>query len=135
MEEELQQFKISKVWNLVPKLIDRIIIDTKWVYKNKHDEQGTINKNKARMIVRRYNQEEGTDYDEIFSPVSRIKAIKILIAFYTYMGFKLFQMYVKSAFLNRNLKEEVYVKQPLGFEDANFPHHILKLDKALCRLK
>lgn len=78
-----------------------------------------------------YNKEEGIDYDDIFAPIARMKAIKILIAFAAHKEFKFFQIYVKSAFLNENLKEEVYVKQPPGFEDTELTNHVLKLDKAL----
>lgn len=86
-------------------------------------------------MVQGYNQEEGIDYDDTFAPVARMEAIRILIAFAAHMEFKLFQMDVKSAFLNGNLKEEVYVKQPPGFEDGDLPNHVLKLDKTLYGLK
>ncbi|GKD77322.1 retrovirus-related pol polyprotein from transposon TNT 1-94 [Tanacetum coccineum] len=82
-----------------------------------------------------YNQQEGIDYDETFAPVARLKAIRIFLAFTTYMNFTVYQMDVKTAFLNGKLKEEVYVKQPLGFESTKFPNHVCKLDKALYGLK
>ena len=82
-----------------------------------------------------YNQEEGIDYDETFAPVARMEAIRILIAFAAFMGIKLYQMDVKSAFLNGDLKEEVFVKQPPGFEDAELPNHVFTLNKALYGLK
>jgi len=100
---------------LVPKPRDRTIIGTKWVFRNKSDEQGTITRNKVRLVVQGYNQEEGIDYKETFALVTRIEAIRILIAFATHMEFKLYQMDVKSAFLNGYLKEEVYVMQPPRF--------------------
>jgi len=112
MQEELHQFERNKVWHLVPKPKDRSIISTKWVFRNKLDEQGTITRNKARLVVQGDNQEEGIDYEETFAPVARIEAIRILIAFAAHMEFKLYQMDVKSAFLNGYLKEEVYVMQP-----------------------
>jgi len=93
------------------------------------DEQGTVTRNKARLVVQGYNQEEGIDYEETFAPVARIEAIKILIAFVAYMEFKLYQIDVKSAFLNGYLKEEVYVMQPPGFENTKFPNHVFKLDQ------
>ncbi|GKC11750.1 retrovirus-related pol polyprotein from transposon TNT 1-94, partial [Tanacetum coccineum] len=80
-------------------------------------------------------QEEGIDYDEIFAPVARMEAIRIFLAFATYMNFKVYQMDVKSALLNGKLKEEVYVKQPPGFESSEFPDYVCKLDKALYGLK
>ena len=115
MQEELHQFERNQIWHLVPKPKDRTIIGTKWVFRNKLDEQGTVIKNKARLVVQGYNQEEGIDYEETFAPVARIEAIRILIAFATYMKFKLYQIDVKSAFLNGYLKEEVYVMQPPRF--------------------
>ena len=135
MQEELHQFERNKVWHLVPKPTDRTIIGTKWVFRNKLDESGTVTRNKARLVVQGYNQEEGIDYEEPFAPVARIEAIRILIAFAAHMEIKLYQMDVKSAFLNGYLKEEVYVKQPPGFENGDFPNHIFKPYSALSSLK
>lgn len=87
------------------------------------------------MVVQGYKQDEGINYDETFTPVARMEAIRILIAFAAFMGFKLFQMGVKSVFLNEYLKEEVYVKQPPNFEYVDYPNHMLKLDKVLYGLK
>nr|GEV97416.1 hypothetical protein [Tanacetum cinerariifolium] len=108
---------------------------SKWVFRNKKDEHGITTKNKARLVTQGYSQEEGIDYDETFTPVARIEAIRIFFAFATYVNFRVFQMDVKSAFLNGKLKEEVYVKQPSGFESSEFPDYVCKLDKALYRLK
>jgi len=105
------------------------------VFKNKLDEFGTITRNKARLVVQGYNQEEGINYEENFAPVARIEAICILVAFAALMEIKLYQMDVKSAFLNGYLKEEVYVNQPLGFENHDLLNHVFKLDKALYGLK
>ncbi|GJQ91440.1 retrovirus-related pol polyprotein from transposon TNT 1-94 [Tanacetum coccineum] len=102
---------------------------------NKRDETGIVIKNKARLVAQGYNQQEGIDYDETFAPVARLEAIRIFLAFATYMNFIVYQMDVKSAFLNGKLKEEVYVKQPPGFESNEFPNHVCKLDKALYGLK
>jgi len=134
MQEELHQFQRNKVWHLVPKPKDRTIIGTKWVFRNKLDEQGTVTRNKARLFVQGNNQEEGIDYEETFAPVTRIEAIRILIAFAAHMEFKLYQMDVKSALLNGYLKE-VYVMQPPGFENNELPNHVFKLDKVLYGLK
>ena len=82
-----------------------------------------------------YNQEEGIDFDETFTPVARLEAIRILLAFASHMNIKLYQMDVRCAFLNGYLQEEVYVEQPPGFEDPNFPTHVYKLQKALYGLK
>jgi len=105
------------------------------VFKNKLDELGTVTRNKARLVVQGYNQEERIDYEETFAPVARLEAIRILVAFVAHMEIKLYQMDVKSAFLNEYLKEEVYVKQPHSFESHDFPNHVFKLDKALYGLK
>lgn len=115
----------------MPKLERRTIIGTKWVFRNKLDEHGIVTRNKTRLVVREYIQEEGTNYDETFTPVARLKAIRLLIAFVAFKEFTLYQMDIKSAFLNGYLKEEVYVKQPPGFENSDFPNHVYKLDKAM----
>ena len=135
MQEEVHQFERNKVWHLKTRPKDRSIIGTKWVFKNKLDEFGTITRNKARLVVQGYNQEEGIDYEETFAPVARIEAIRILVAFAAHMDFKLYQMDVKSAFLNGYLKEEMFVSQPLSFKNHDLPNHVFKLDKALYGLK
>ncbi|GJW14120.1 retrovirus-related pol polyprotein from transposon TNT 1-94, partial [Tanacetum coccineum] len=99
------------------------------------DELNQFSRNKERLVAQGYNQQEGIDYDETFAPVVRLEAIIIFLAFATYMNFIVYQMDVKSAFLNGKLKEEVYVKEPPGFESNEFPNHVCKLDKALYRLK
>ncbi|GJZ61754.1 retrovirus-related pol polyprotein from transposon TNT 1-94 [Tanacetum coccineum] len=96
--------------------------------RNKKDEHGTTTKNKARLVAQGYSQEEGIDYDETFAPVVRMEDIGIFLSFATYMNFIVFQMDVKSVFLNEKLKEEVYVKQPLGFESSEFPNYVLYVD-------
>ncbi|GJV08391.1 zf-CCHC domain-containing protein [Tanacetum coccineum] len=110
MQEELNQFYRNKVWTLVPLPYGKTAIGSKWVFRNKKDEYGITTKNKARLVAQGYSQEEGIDYDETFAPVTRMKAIRIFLAFATYMNFKVYQMDVKSAFLYDKLKEEVYVK-------------------------
>ncbi|CAM8990809.1 unnamed protein product [Rhodiola kirilowii] len=135
MHEELHQFERNKVWRLVPRPTERTIIETKWVFKNKLDDMGQVVWNKARLVVKGYNQQEGIDYDETFTPVARLEAIKLLIVYSAYHGFKLQQMDVKTAFLNGVLKEEVYVSQTPGFEDSSHPDHIYILDKALYGMK
>ncbi|XP_070013418.1 uncharacterized mitochondrial protein AtMg00820-like [Nicotiana sylvestris] len=105
MQHELHQFERNSVWHLVHKPQNRTIIGTRWVFKNKLDEHGITIRNKARLVVQGYNQKEGIDYDETFAPVARMEAIRILIALASHMEFALFQMDVKSAFLNGLLKE------------------------------
>ncbi|KAJ9538587.1 hypothetical protein OSB04_031320 [Centaurea solstitialis] len=106
-----------------------------WVFHNKKDENGVVIRNKARLVPQGYCQEEGIDYDETFAPVARLEAIRIFLAYVSHRGFKVYQMDVKSAFLNGKLKEEVYVKQPPGFESEKYPNHVYFLDKALYGLK
>nr|GEV03398.1 hypothetical protein [Tanacetum cinerariifolium] len=110
-------------------------IGSKWVFKNKKDEHGIVTKNNARLVGQGYSQKEGIEYDETFAPMARMEAIRIFLAFDTYMNFIVFQMNVKSAFLNAKLKEKVYVKQPPGFESSKFPDYVCKLDKAFYELK
>ena len=135
MQEELNQFTKNEVWTLVPQSDIMNVIGTKWVFRNKLDEAGVITRNKARLVAKGYNQEEGIDYDETFAPVARLEAVRLLLAFACMSGFKLFQMDVKSAFLNGFIKEEVYVSQPPDFEDHQHPNHVYKLNKALYGLK
>ena len=111
------------------------VIGTKWVFKNKLDEQGIIVRNKARSVTKGYNLEEGTDYGETYAPVARLEAMGLLLTYACMNGFKLHQMDIKSAFLNGYIDEEVYVSQPPGFEDHKHPDHVLKLKKALYGLK
>ncbi|KAJ9561525.1 hypothetical protein OSB04_006685 [Centaurea solstitialis] len=135
MQEELLQFKRNKVYRLVPRPQDKSIIKTKWLFRNKKDESGVIVRNKARLVAKGYSQQEGIDYDETFAPVARIEAIRIFLAYAAHKNIKVFQMDVKSAFLNGVLHEEVYVEQPEGFVDPDFPDHVCILDKALYGLK
>ncbi|GKB62687.1 putative ribonuclease H-like domain-containing protein [Tanacetum coccineum] len=106
-------------------------IGTKWVYRNKKDKRGIIVRNKARLVAQGYTQEEGIDYDEVFAPVARIEAIRLFLAYASFMGFIMYQIDVKSAFLYGTIEEEVYVCQPPGFEDPQFPDKVYKVEKAL----
>ncbi|GKA87252.1 putative ribonuclease H-like domain-containing protein [Tanacetum coccineum] len=110
MQEELLQFKIQKVWILVDLPYGKKAIGTKWVYRNKKDERGVVVRNKARLVAQGHRQEEMIDYDEVFAPMARIEAIRIFLAFASYMGFIVYQMDVKSAFLYGKIDEEVYGK-------------------------
>ena len=135
MHEELENFERNQVWVLVPPPSNCHPIGTKWVFKNKQSEDGLVVRNKARLVAQGYCQKEGIDYEETFAPIARLEAIRILLAFAASKGFKLFQMDVKSAFLNGYIEEEVYVRQPPGFESSKFPNHVFKLQKALYGLK
>ncbi|GJW39455.1 putative ribonuclease H-like domain-containing protein [Tanacetum coccineum] len=110
MQEELLQFKLQE---------------------NKKDERGIVIKNKARLVAQGYTQEEGIDYDEVFAPVARIEAIRLFLAYASFKDFVVYQMDVKSAFLYGKIEEEVYVCQPPGFEDPDFPDRVYKVEKAL----
>ncbi|GJS43010.1 putative ribonuclease H-like domain-containing protein [Tanacetum coccineum] len=131
MQEELLQFKLQKVWVLVDLPYGKKVIGTKWVFRNKRDERSIVVKNKARLVAQGFRQEEGIDYDEVFAPVARIEAIRLFLAFASYMGFTVYQMDVKSAFLYGTIEEEVYVHQPPGFVDPAHPNKVYKVIKAL----
>ncbi|GJX81660.1 putative ribonuclease H-like domain-containing protein [Tanacetum coccineum] len=135
MQDELLQFRLQKVWRLVDLPKGKHAIGTKWVYRNKKDERGIVFRNKARLVAQGYTQEEGIDYDEVFAPVARIEAIRLFLAYALFMGFIVYQMDVKSAFLYGTIEEEVYVCQPPGFEDPQFPDKVYKVEKALYGLR
>nr|GFA80260.1 copia protein [Tanacetum cinerariifolium] len=111
------------------------IIKTKWIFKNKKDESSLVIRNKARLVAVGYSQQEGIDYNETFTPVARIEAIRLFLAYAAHKDFTVFQMDVKTSFLNGILKEEVYVGQPPGFVSKQYPNHVYSLDKALYGLK
>ncbi|GKB54990.1 retrovirus-related pol polyprotein from transposon TNT 1-94 [Tanacetum coccineum] len=111
MQEELLQFKLQQVWKLVDFPNGKRAIRTKWVFKNKKDERGIVIRNKARLVAQGHRQKEGKDYEEVFPPVSRIEAIRLFLAYASFMGFLVYQMDVKSAFLYGTIEEEVYVYQ------------------------
>ena len=135
MHDELLQFQRNDVWTLVPRPEGEHIIGTKWIFCNKTDEEGNVIRNKAHLVAKEYSQMEGADYDETFAPIARMESIRILLALACHFKFKLYQIDVKTAFLNGLLKEDVYVTQPKGFIDPHFPNHVLYLKKALYGLK
>lgn len=135
MQDELSQFKRNRVWNLVPRPEGTNVIGTRWIYKSKSDEQGMVTKNKVRLVAQEYTQIEGVDFDETFAHVAHLESIRLLLGVASLLKFKLFQMDVKSSFLNGYLNEELYVEQPKGFVDPTFPNHVFKLKKVLYGLK
>nr|GFA81143.1 retrovirus-related Pol polyprotein from transposon TNT 1-94 [Tanacetum cinerariifolium] len=135
MHDEIHEFDRLQVWELVPQPECVMIIALKWIYKVKLDEYGDVLKNKARLVAKGYRQEEGIDFEESFAPVARIEAIHIFIATAVSRNMTVYQMDVKTAFLNGELKEEVYVSQPEGFVDPDHPTHVYRLKKALYGLK
>ncbi|GJY05597.1 retrovirus-related pol polyprotein from transposon TNT 1-94, partial [Tanacetum coccineum] len=135
MQDEIHEFDRLEVWELVPRPIYVMVIALKWIYKVKLDEYGDVLKNKARLVAKGYRQEEGIDFEESFAPVARIEAIRIFIANAATKNMIIYQMDVKTAFLNGDLQEEVFVSQPEGFEDQENPTHVYRLKKALYGLK
>nr|GEV80407.1 retrovirus-related Pol polyprotein from transposon TNT 1-94 [Tanacetum cinerariifolium] len=135
MQEELNEFERLEVWELVPRPYKVMVITLKWIYKVKLDELGGILKNKARLVARGYRQEEGIDFEESFTLVARLDAIRIFLAYAAHKNMVVYQMDVKTAFLNGNMREEVYVSQPDGFVDQDNANHLYKLKKALYGLK
>nr|GFB43594.1 retrovirus-related Pol polyprotein from transposon TNT 1-94 [Tanacetum cinerariifolium] len=113
----------------------KTIIKTKWIFKNKKDESSLVIRNKARLVAVGYSQQEGIDYDETFAPVARIEAIRLFLAYAAHKDFTVFQMDVKTTFLNEILKEEVYVGQPPSFVSTQYPDYVYALDKSLYGLK
>ena len=109
MHDELFQFQRNDIWTLVPRSEGEHIISTNWIFHNKNDKEGNVIRNKARLVAQGYSQMEGVDYDEKFAPVARMESIRILLALACQLKFNIYQMYVKTAFLNGLLKEDVYV--------------------------
>nr|GFB26137.1 hypothetical protein [Tanacetum cinerariifolium] len=134
MQEELLQFKRLDVWVLVLAPDNISPLTLKWLFKNKHDEEQTVIRNKSRLVMRGYRQEEGIDFEESFAPVAWMEAIRIFLAYAAHKSFTVFQM-DKTAFLHGSLKEDVYVCQPEGFIDADHPSHVYKVKNALYGLK
>ncbi|GJZ87605.1 retrovirus-related pol polyprotein from transposon TNT 1-94 [Tanacetum coccineum] len=123
MQEELYQFDRLQVWKLVDKPFGKTVIKLKWLWKNKKDEDQTVIRNKARLVAKGYAQEEGIEFEESFAPVARLEAVRIFVAYAAHKSFPIYQMDVKTEFLNGPLKEMVYVAQPDGFID---PYSLIK---------
>ncbi|GKF01143.1 putative ribonuclease H-like domain-containing protein, partial [Tanacetum coccineum] len=124
----------KKVWTLMDLPYGKRAIGNKWVYRNTKDKRGIVIRNKARLVALGYTQEEGIDYDEVFAPVARIEAIRLFLAYASFKDFVVYHMDVKSAFLYGKIEKEVYVCQPPGFEDPEFPNRVYKVQKALYSL-
>ena len=135
MHEELHQFVRNDVWELVPRPNGVNVTGTKWIFKNKSDKHGTVIRNKSRLVAQGYTQVERTDFDETFASVARLESIRILLAITSHLNFKLYQMDVKSAFLNGMLQEELFVEQPKCFVDPHRPDDVNKLKRELYELK
>nr|GEZ27352.1 retrovirus-related Pol polyprotein from transposon TNT 1-94 [Tanacetum cinerariifolium] len=135
MQEELNEFEWLEVWELVPRPDKVMVFTLKWIYKVKLDELGGILKNKARLVARGYRQEEGINFEESFTPVARLEAIRVFLAYDAHKNMIVYQMDMKTAFLNGNLREEVYVSHLDRFVDQDNLNHVYKLKKALYGLK
>nr|GEV13114.1 hypothetical protein [Tanacetum cinerariifolium] len=131
IQEELIQFQLQKIWVLVDLPKGKRAIGSKYVFKNKKDERGIMIRNKAKHVAQGHTQEEGINYDEVFAHVARIEAIRLFLAYASFMGFMVYQIDVKSAFLYESIKEEVYVCKPSGFKDPAYPDKVYKVVKAL----
>eukprot|EP00253_Pinus_taeda_P008857 PITA_08857 len=135
MDEELEPIEKNNTWELVPRPKDKNVIWTKWIFKNKLNENGDVIRNKARLVCKGYAQQEGIDFEETFAPVARIQAIRMFLSLSSFQKFKVFQMDVKSTFLNGDLEEEAYIDQPDGLILGNDPKLVCRLKKALYGLK
>ena len=134
MNEEIKQIEKNNTWTLMPRPKDMDAIGTKWVFRNKLNENGEVTRNKARLVCKGYAQ-EGVDYGEIFAPMARLEGVRTLLAYSTYNNFKVYQMDVKSTFINGILEEEVYIEDPKGFVDPNKKNMVCKMNKSLNGLK
>ncbi|GKF22850.1 retrovirus-related pol polyprotein from transposon TNT 1-94, partial [Tanacetum coccineum] len=135
MQEELHQFDRLDVWELVDGQLCKNVINMKWIWKNKRDKENTIIRNNARLVAKGYAQKEGIDFEESFTPVDRLEVVRLFVTYATHKSFPVYQMDVKTTFLYRPLKEEVYVNQPDGFIDPYHPDQVYRLKKELYGLK
>nr|GEV10441.1 putative reverse transcriptase domain-containing protein [Tanacetum cinerariifolium] len=135
MQEELHQFDRLDVCELVDRTLCKNVNNMKWIWKNKHDEENTIIRNKSCLVAKGYNQQEGIDFEESFAPVSRLEAVRLFVAYVAHKSFPVYQMDIKISYLNGPLKEEVYINHPDGFVDLHHPDKVYRLKKALYGLK
>ena len=112
MKSEIQSIEKNAAWELVDLPVGKNVVGTKWIYNSKYHSNGTVEKHKARLVAKGYSQEEGIYYEETFAPVAKMTTIQTVISLAASYGWLVYQMDVKTAFLNRDLKEEVYVQQP-----------------------
>jgi len=135
MKNEMDSMARNKVWELVDRPPQRKSIGNKWVFKIKRRVDGSIDKFKARLVAKGFTQIEGMDYEETFSPVVRFASIRLLLALVAYLDLELFQMNVKTAFLNGNLEEEIYMNQPIGFVSKDQEDKVCRLKRSTYGLK
>ncbi|GKD31651.1 putative ribonuclease H-like domain-containing protein [Tanacetum coccineum] len=135
MQEELHQCDRLDAWELVDRPLCKNVINMKWIWKNKRDEENIVIRNKACLVAKGYAQKEGIDFEESFAPVARLEVVRLFIMYATHKSFTVYQMDVKTSFLYGHLTEEVYVNQPDGFVDPYHPDQVYRLKKALYGLK
>jgi len=135
MDEEIHAIEKNDTWKLTNLLENKKAIGVKWVYKTKKNAKGKVQRYKTRLVAKGYKQREGIDYGEVFAPVARLETIRLMILLVTQHRWKIYQLDVKSAFLNGFLEEEIYVEQPLGYIEAGNEGKVYKLKKALYGLK
>ena len=135
MDSEIQSMYDNQVWNLVDNVPGRKTVGCKWIFKKKTDMEGKVHTYKARLVAKGFTQTQGIDYDETFSPVAKIKSIRVMLAIAAFHDYEIWQMDVKTAFLNGKLAEDVYMNQPEGFVNAEYPNRVCKLKKSIYGLK
>ena len=135
MKEEMNSMESNRVWDLVDLLPSRKTIGNKWILNIKHKADGTIEKYKAQLVTKGYTQQDGIDHEETFSPVVKFTSIRLILAIMTRMDLELYQMDVKTAFLNGDLDEQIYMDQPLGFELKGQERKICKIKRSIYGLK
>jgi len=135
MRSEMESMRENQVWNLVDPPDGVRAIECKWIFKKKIDADGKVHIYKARLVAKGFRQIQGVDYDKTFSPIAMLKSIRILLAIAAYYDYEIWQMDIKTTFLNGNLSEDVYMTQPEGFVDSNNAGKICKLKKSIYGLK
>jgi hypothetical protein len=135
MKDEIESMDKNNVWNLVELPHGATTVSCKWVFKTKRDSKGNVERHKARLVAKGFTQKEGIDYNETFSPVSKKDSLRIIMALVAHFGLELHQMDVKTTFLNGDLEEKVYMKQPEGFVSENQSNLVCKLNKSIYGLK
>src|SRR3954466_10583262 len=135
MKSEMGSMYENKVWTLVDLPVDWKAIENKWIFKKKTDADGNVTVYKARLVAKRFRQIQGVDYDETFSPVAKLKCVRIMLAIAAYYDYEIWQMDVKTAFLNRDIDEELYMVQPKGFVDPKDANKVCKLQRSIYGLK
>ena len=131
MESEMKSLKENETWDLVPRPSGKNIVGSRWVFKIKHNSDGSIQRYKSRLVAQGYTQVDGVDYNEVYSPVARFSSIRSLLAIANANDYEIHQMDVATAFLNGTLDYEIYMEQPIGFVDPDKPDWVCKIKKSM----